>query len=228
MIDDIGQLNFDGQVVFGLFGAGGFGREVMPLVVESIAKKNHLASNFKIYFIETSPSKTEINGHPLISESEFFELKCDQRYFNIAIGNSKERESIAEAFLKKGAKPISIRSPHSIAYDENQIAGGAVLCAYSMITSNARIGKFFHSNIYSYVAHDCVIGDYVTLAPNVHCNGNVHIHNHAYIGTGAVIKQGSPTTPIVIGEGAIIGMGAVVTKSVSPFTTVVGNPARPI
>jgi acetyltransferase-like isoleucine patch superfamily enzyme len=60
----------------------------------------------------------------------------------------------------------------------------------------------------------------------VKCNGNVVIEDHAYIGTGAVIKQGAPGAPLVISRGAVVGMGAVVTKSVPAGTTVVGNPAR--
>ncbi|MCU0189324.1 hypothetical protein N8H42_29090, partial [Citrobacter freundii] len=43
---------------------------------------------------------------------------------------------------------------------------------------------------------------------------------------GAIIKQGTPDKPLVIGKGAIVGMGAVVTKSVPAGVTVVGNPAR--
>ena len=46
------------------------------------------------------------------------------------------------------------------------------------------------------------------------------------IGAGAMIKQGTPDQPLVIGVGAIVGMGAVVTKSVPAGATVVGNPAR--
>jgi acetyltransferase-like isoleucine patch superfamily enzyme len=57
------------------------------------------------------------------------------------------------------------------------------------------------------------------------CSGRVVVEDHAYIGAGAVIKQGSPEKPMVIGKGAVVGMGAVVTRSVKPFTTVVGNPA---
>ena len=72
-----------------------------------------------------------------------------------------------------------------------------------------------------------MIGDYVTFAPSVRCNGNIVIEDHAYIGTGAVIKQGTPEKPLVIGKGAVVGMGAVVTKDVPPGVTVVGNPAKP-
>lgn len=51
--------------------------------------------------------------------------------------------------------------------------------------------------------------------------------DHACIGTGAIIKQGTPVKPLVIGEDAVVGMGAVVTKDVPAYTTVVGNPAKP-
>ena len=112
--------------------------------------------------------------------------------------------------------------------DEVQLGEGAILCPFVTLTSNIRIGRHFHANLYSYVEHDCVIGDFVTFAPGVKCNGNIVIEDHAYIGTGAVIKQGKPGEPLVIGRGATVGMGAVVTKSVPPGATVIGNPARPL
>lgn len=211
--------------IFGLYGAGGFAREVMPLVSETAAGQ---ISFQQCYFLETSPSSGAVNGYPLISEDEFFDSATQsKRYFNIAIADSGLREKFSTQCLGRGGEPFSLRSRFSAVYDQVEISEGAIICAFSTITSNVRIGKYFHCNIYSYVAHDCVIGDYVTFAPNVHCNGNVHIGNHAYIGTGAIIKQGSSAKPLIIGEGAVVGMGAVVTKDVQPFTTVVGNPARP-
>ena len=94
------------------------------------------------------------------------------------------------------------------------------------MTSNIEIGVCFQANIYSYVGHDCRVGDYVTLAPCVKCNGNVVIEDHVYIGAGALIKPGTRDNPTVIGRGAKIGMGAVVIQNVAPGAQVFGNPAR--
>jgi sugar O-acyltransferase (sialic acid O-acetyltransferase NeuD family) len=120
------------------------------------------------------------------------------------------------------------RAENVVQLDDVELGVGAALCPFVTLTSNIRIGQHFHANLYSYVEHDCVIGDFVTFAPGVMCNGNVHIEDYVYIGAGAVIKQGSPSSPLVIGRGAIVGMGAVVTKNVPPGVTVVGSPARPL
>ena len=214
----------------GLYGAGGFAREVMPLLRQqlTVSPGDIPAVETRLVFIETEASQRIVNGLPLVSEDEFFAMDCDERLVNVAIGHSVARERIAQTCMSRGARPLSIQAASAKVYDGNQIGEGVILCDHTLVTSNARIGRFFHANIYSYVAHDCVIGDYVTFAPSVHCNGNVHIHRHAYIGTGAILKQGSPERPLVIGEGAVVGMGAVVTKDVPAHTTVVGNPARPL
>lgn len=219
-----------GRIVFGLYGAGGFGREVMPIAKEHLymMMERFPSSSIEMVFIEDQPRFSLINNYRVISEDEFFALDCDERLFNVSVAASDARCKISARCIDRGAKPISIQATQALVYDNNQIGPGAILCANTMVTSNATIGAFFHANIYSYVAHDCVIGDFVTFAPSVHCNGNVHIKDHAYIGTGATIKQGTPDKPLVIGEGAIVGMGAVVTKDVPPHATVVGNPAAPL
>ncbi len=50
----------------------------------------------------------------------------------------------------------------------------------------------------------------------------VRIRRHAIIGANAVILPG-----VEIGEGAAIGAGSVVREDCRPWTTYVGNPARP-
>jgi sugar O-acyltransferase (sialic acid O-acetyltransferase NeuD family) len=108
-----------------------------------------------------------------------------------------------------------------VVMDDVLVGPGGLFSPWTTLTSNIRIGAHFHCNLYSYVEHDCVIGDFVTFAPAVRCNGNVTIGDGAYIGSNSVIRQG-----ITIGAGATVGMGAVVFRDVAPGETVVGNPAR--
>ena len=214
--------------VYGVFGAGGFGREVIPLVRHALEKDQQTKGSYEIVFVVEGIKEPSVsNGYRVISDTDFLAISA-KKYFNIAIASYKVRERIAESMISQGVEPFSIIAQNTVMLDENQIGEGAIFCPFTTVTSNAKIGKFFHANIYSYVAHDCVVGDYVTFAPNVHCNGTVTIEDYVYVGTGAIIKQGMPDKPIVIGKGAVIGMGAVVTKSVAPFTTVIGNPAAPM
>ena len=146
----------------------------------------------------------------------------------IAIANSNIRQKLAEKLTNDGINIWTVKSQSTVIMDNVIIGNGAALSPFVTIGANVIIGRCFHANLYSYVEHDCVIGDFVTFAPRVSCNGNVHIEDHAYIGTGAVLRQGTPDKPLIIGKGAIVGMGAVVTKDVPTGVTVVGNPAKPL
>ena len=212
--------------LYGIVGAGGFGREVMPVAHEMLAGVPN-AAGFELVFIVENGDTTPVNGRRVLTAEEFLSDPRAKR-FNIAIADHQARRRIAERLRAGGAEPFQIQAANVVNLGPNQIGEGAILCAFTTLTANVRIGRFFHANLYSYVAHDCVIGDFVTFAPNVHCNGRAVIEDGAYLGTGALIKHGTDGKPLVIGRGAVVGMGAVVTKNVAPFTTVAGNPAAPM
>ena len=209
------------EVLVGIYGASGFGREVLPLVREQLK-----GTSAEFVFVDDGDVPAVLNGYPILRYDEFLEKEAGEKKVVFAIANSAIREKLAEKCAKDGIGTLAVKAHNTVILDEVEVGEGAILCHFTQLTSNIRIGKYFHANIYSYVAHDCVIGDYVTFAPSVRCNGNIVIEDHAYIGTGAVIKQGTPEKPLVIGKGAVVGMGAVVTKDVPPGVTVVGNPAR--
>jgi len=205
------------MTVLAVFGTGGFGREIMP-----IAERRHGAD---VLFVEDDLRHNTCNGYRVLSTSDFLQLHAE-KVFAVAVADPQARKRVVEHLSSGGARPFSVVSELANFYPPNSIGEGAIICAYVSIHPNVRIGKHFHANIYSYIAHDCVIGDYVTFAPRVNCNGNVHIGEGAYIGTGAIFAQGSSENPLVIGAGAVVGMGSVVTKNVPPRALVYGNPAK--
>ncbi|RME96199.1 MAG: acetyltransferase, partial [Alphaproteobacteria bacterium] len=158
----------------------------------------------------------EINGARVISRKELLAEPDRERGIIIAIADPQTRKTIAEALAAEGFRFPTLTDRAAIIMDGNEMGEGGIYCANSMVTSNARIGRMFHNNIYAYVTHETVIGDYVTFSPRVSCGGRVVIEDMAFIGAAAVIRPGKPGEPIVIGAGATVGMGAVVTRSVPP------------
>lgn len=209
---------------FAIFGASGFGREVLPLARQQLQMSE--TGSWDLVFVDDNPPSEQLNGYPVLTYDQWRAMPGNSWQISVAIANSAVREKLAERCIRDGVTFYNVKAANVIVMDEVQIAPGAILCPFVTLTSNIRIGTQFHANIYSYVAHDCVIGDNVTFAPGVQCNGNVVVEDHAYIGTGAVLRQGKPGEPLIIGKGAVVGMGAVVTKNVAAGTTVVGNPAR--
>lgn len=212
------------QPLFAVYGASGCGRGVMPLARNAVRALG--LPDDRLVFVDDRPEAVAVNGHRVMRYEEFLATPASARWAVLAIANSAVRERLSGRLVADGVQPWTVMADNVVVMDNVQVAEGAILSPFVTLTSNIRIGRYFHANLYSYVEHDCVIGDFVTFAPGVKCNGNVHIEDHAYIGAGAVIKQGRPGRPLVIGRGAVVGMGAVVTKDVAPGTTVAGNPAR--
>jgi sugar O-acyltransferase (sialic acid O-acetyltransferase NeuD family) len=208
-------------MLLGIIGTGGCAREVMPFASE-------IAENLGavLTFVETVPRVDRIGALPVMSEAEFFAKPARKRFFNPAVSDPVGRAAVCSRFEAKGAEAVDLVSPHALRYERNDIGTGLIACSFSIITTDTRIGRFFHLNTHSSVTHDCVIGDFVTFGPRVSCSGAVHIDSGVFVGAGAVILPGTPERPLRIGTGATIGAGAVVLRDVAPGTTVAGNPAR--
>jgi acetyltransferase-like isoleucine patch superfamily enzyme len=90
-----------------------------------------------------------------------------------------------------------------------------------------------------WIGYDCIletssphlitIGDRVVISvrtmiiAHFHGSHGVHIEDDVFVGPGVIILPN-----LTIGCGSVVSAGSVVTTSVSPWTVVQGNPAKPI
>lgn len=210
------------SAIIGIYGASGAGRGVLPLARDQFAEAQYC----RLVFVDDNVTLEHVNGHVVMTFAEFLRQPEPDKRVAIAIADPQIRSMLAQKCLSHGIHFQSIQASNVVKMDDVSIGEGAIISPFVCFTSNIRVGRMFHANIGSIIEHDCKIGDYVTFAPGVKCNGAVTIGDYAYIGAGATIKQGTTDRPRQIGQGAVIGMGAVVTKDVPAGVTVVGNPAR--
>ena len=85
----------------------------------------------------------------------------------------------------------------------------------SGVENATRVGRGSLLMVGSHVAHDCRLGEAVTLANSVHLGGHVMVGDRAFVGGGTVIHQF-----VRIGRLAIVAGGEALTKDVMPFGAV--------
>ena len=203
-----------------IIGTNGFAGEVTEYILDN--DEYRIKGYFDI--VERYYKRYKYQAPFLASEKNFTFVSNDNVV--IAIADSKIRCEIYYNLKKKKVSFPNIIHKSAFISKSCQLDEGSIICPYTTITSNAKIGKNFQANIYSYVAHDCIIGNNVTFAPSVRCNGNVVIENNTYVGTGAIIKNGSIDKQLIIGQNSIISAGAYVNKDVPPNYIVYGNPCK--
>lgn len=206
-----------------IFGAGGFGREVLTLI-NDINKVEKLW-NIVGFFDDGCKKGDIINGITVLGTTQDLSNWNKEISVVIAIGNPIVRKKIIDNINNQYVDYPTIIHPTVLIGDPNyvKIGKGCIICANNIITTNIEIGDFVILNLACTVGHDTVIGNYAAFMPTCNISGEVIINDCVYCGTGVkIINQ------IEIGENSIIGAGAVVASSQPDNCTIVGVPAKVI
>lgn len=214
------------RIPIAIYGAGGFAREVAWLI-ETI---NQTEERYQLVgFVDDNPKLRGqfINDIPVLNLEDLLMRYPESRVVG-GIGNPQTRQMLMEKVGQTGLTFETLIHPRTERSRWIEYGEGIVICAGNILTTNIKLGDHVQINLDCTIGHDVIMGDYTTLAPGVHVSGWVHFGKRAYVGTGAVIINGTSDAPLVIGDDVVIGAGACVTKSVEAGLTVVGVPARPL
>jgi acetyltransferase-like isoleucine patch superfamily enzyme len=134
------------SALYGVYGAGGCGRGIMPLLREQSS-----GADAKLVFIDDGANTGRINGHEVWLWPRFLEEPADRRSVCLAVANSRVRETLFDRCIAAGVEIAAVRAANAIEMDDVEIGPGALISPFVTLTSNIRIGRCFHANLYSYV-----------------------------------------------------------------------------
>jgi sugar O-acyltransferase (sialic acid O-acetyltransferase NeuD family) len=204
-----------------IIGSGGHAREILD-IVESLNEDGRCLA--PIGFLDDDPARhdLEVRGLPVLGGLEWFRSRAGAgvRYV-VGIGASSVRRRVVAQITELGGAAATLIHPTAVVGRGVELGPGCVLTAYTILTTNIRLGVHVHLNLAASISHDCVIGDFCTLAPGARLAGNIRIGDGCELGLNAVVVQGT-----TIGEWTIVGAGTVVTQPLPSHVTAVGAPAR--
>jgi sugar O-acyltransferase (sialic acid O-acetyltransferase NeuD family) len=190
-------------------GAGGHAHVVMDCAI---------AQGYTVMCVYDPKCGGELYGVPVRNEYDPDDFPGHQMV--IAIGDNAVRKRVAEKAWHAFANvihPSAMLSPHTTIGRGNMVLHGAIIQAES------KIGNHIIINTGAQVDHDCIVEDFVHLAPGVILCGNVYIGEGSFIGAGTTIIPGKK-----VGAWSIVGAGSVVIDNIPDYVVAVGNPARVI
>ena len=185
-----------------LFGNGGHAREVAAQLNKEVT-----------FFVDDEFSNE--------SAKPISDFKPENYLMMVAVANSKEREKIVKR-LPSNTKYFTFVHPTVLSMDNNiEIGEGSFIGAYSILTTNIKVGKHSILNRGNQIGHDTIIGDYFSAMPGAIVSGNVILGENVYMGTNSSIRE-----KIQVCSNVTIGSNATVVKNIITSGTYVGVPGK--
>lgn len=208
-----------------IFGAGGFAREVLQIILDINAEMPDSPVWEPVGFI-VDPHYVEertIHGLPILGSLEWLKNYPDTDVV-IAIGSPAVRLHKARQIEENSSNKFAVLvHPKAWVGRQVELSKGVIICAGTLITTDIKIGDHVHVNIGCTIGHDAVIQDFVTLNPSVNVSGNVNVGVGVEVGTRSVLIPYAH-----VEEWSVLGAGTIVTKPLPANVTAVGSPAKVI
>lgn len=188
-----------------LYGASGHAKVVMDIAQKSCYEVP--------YLIDDNPDMNELAGLPVVHLAEGLSPII------VTIGDCQIRRKIVE---KLGDREyLTLIHPSAIKADSVKFGYGTVVMAGAILNPYVSVGNHCIINTGASIDHDCIIHDFVHIAPHSTLCGEVEIGEGTWVGAGTIIKQG-----VHVGKDCFIGAGSVVLKNIPDGCLCYGNPSK--
>lgn len=127
----------------------------------------------------------------------------------IAISDTSEREKMVTR-MPIGTKYFSFIHPSAIVSDDLCMGDGTFIGAYSIVTTNVKLGNHCILNRACQIGHDSEIQDYLSAMPGSIVSGNVKIGNRVFIGSNSSIRE-----KIKICDDVVIGLNSGIYQDIN-------------
>lgn len=188
-----------------IYGSGGH-----SLVVSEIAKR---VGYSEVVFLDDF----KFDGQNILK----FDENLPKWDLIVAVGDNKIRQILQNKARELGFNIVSLIDPSAFVSKSAKVLPGSVVMPKAVINANAFVGSGVIVNSASVIEHECVLGDFSHISPNVALAGGVKIGDFTHIGIGSCVIQN-----IKIGKNCIVGAGSVVVKDFGDELLIYGNPAK--
>lgn len=203
------------------------------VIVGAGSVSGHIVHNLQEYapsynllgFVDDNSEKhgKEIWGHKVLGPVDrLLEMSNVAVVVGIAFPRIKSR-IVAMLSANESLSFPSLISSRAWVSSGTNIGKGSIIYPGVSINYGCTIQDFVVLNMNCAIGHDCIIGNYSSLAPGVNFAG------HTYVGEGADIGIGSSTRQKVkVGDYAIVGGQTMLVSDVANWSTVTGVPGKEV
>jgi sugar O-acyltransferase (sialic acid O-acetyltransferase NeuD family) len=209
------------EMVLGIYGAGGLGREVFELA--SIINNNNKQWS-EIIFIDDEDGIDNPRNIRVLKFSDIInEFSGIDIEICVAIGEPAIRKILYDKIIANGLELTTLVHPDVEIPTSTTIGKGTIICKFLSITCDIKIGNnvYIHPNVC--IGHDSIVGEHTVVSSYVDVPGDCQIGSRTFLAINVCMRQG-----ISIGDDTIVGMGSVVHRDIPNDVIALGNPARPM
>jgi sugar O-acyltransferase (sialic acid O-acetyltransferase NeuD family) len=191
-----------------LYGAGGHAKVIISAILANQIPVNAI--------FDDNPNTKEI--YRIATSGNYNPSLFPDEKLIISIGENNIRKKISQIIQHPFGNII-----HPTATVDQSVTVGEGTCVlhHAVVQAGSVLGRHVIINTSASVDHDCVIHDFVHIAPGVIMAGNVHVEENTLIGIGSMVAPN-----LIIGKNCLVAAGSVVTINIPDGATVRGNPAR--